>query len=132
MKINTETWHYKLWRKSFSHGDYIPDETDLCRYCHKVFWQLVGYAAMACMILVTIGMLLAMVGMFIYKGLYLNTSVTLEVTGAIAVIIVGIVLYVRWLNRGKSYRQPQTLIGKYAAASKQKVCPLVEFTSDEE
>lgn len=132
MKINTETWHYKLWRKSFSHGEYIPDETDLCRYCHRVFWQVIGYAAFACMILALIGCALALLGMFVYKGLYQNTAVTLEVTAAIAVAVTLVVLYVRWLNRGKSYRRPQTLIGKYALASKQKVCPLVKFTSGEE
>lgn len=131
MKINKDSWHYKLWRKSFSFGERVPEDTDLCRYCHKVFWALVGYAALASMcifLVVTVIMLLGLIG----RGFWLHTGLAIKITLAATTAITAIVLYVRWLNRGRSYREPTTLVGKYASATKQRVCPLVEFTDSED
>lgn len=129
MKINKDSWHYKLWRKSFSFDERVPQETDLCRYCHKVFWQLVGYAALAsmcCVLAALVIMLLIGIG----RGFWLHTALALEITLGSAAVIAAVVFYVRWLNRGRSYREPQTLVGKYASATKQRVCPLVEFSEE--
>lgn len=131
MKINKDTWHYKVWRKSFGYREYVPEETDLCRYCHKVFWALVSYAALASMIILTIGLCIALLIM-IGRGFWLHTGLAVEITLVGAAVITAIVLYVRWLNRGRSYREPKTLVGKYAKATKQRVCPLVEFSDSEE
>jgi hypothetical protein len=133
MKLNKNSWHYKLWRKSFTFDERAPEETDLCRYCHKVFWQLVSYAALASMVVTLVIMCLWGLYLFIVKGLGQHTLLTLEIVAGIAATVTALVLYVRWLTRGRSYREPKTLVGKFAHASKQRVCPLVEFTdSDEE
>jgi membrane protein implicated in regulation of membrane protease activity len=131
VKINKDSWHYKLWRKSFTFGERVPEDTDLCRYCHKVFWQLVAYAALASMVVVLIGLVIALLVM-IGRAAWLHAGLALEITLGSAAAIAAVVFYVRWLNRGRSYREPKTLVGKYAAATKQRVCPLVEFTTDEE
>lgn len=131
MKIDKNTWHYKLWRKSFILSRDVPDETDLCRYCHKVFWQLMGIAAMAGMFVMAIGCVLGLVGIFLYRGLWLNTEITLRVIGVIAPIVLLVYLYHRWLN-GK--RRPSSnntgLVKSWMTARKQSVCPLVEFSDD--
>lgn len=128
MKINKDSWHYKVWRKSFQYKSNIPEETDLCRYCHKVFWALVGYAALVSLLCVSVGGLAAVVFyVYGYKGLWLHTLPTVLGTLAVATVILAIVFYNRWLNRGRSYSEPKTLVGQYARATKQRVCPLVEF-----
>ncbi len=132
MKINKQSWHYKLWRKSFSDKLDIPDDTDLCRYCHRVFWQVIGYAALAGMVLVTVGAALGLLFLIAYHGFWLHTGTALKVIAIGAAVIGLIVLYVRWLKGNRYKRTPKTLVGKYAQASKQKVCPLVEFTSEDD
>jgi hypothetical protein len=129
MKINKDSWHYKMWDDSFGRYDNKPSSTDLCRYCHRIFWQLVLRLFLALMIC----MMLWMLGWgFCYQGLILHTVPTLIISGVIVAIIAVVVLYARWLNRGRSYHEPKTLVGKYARAAKQGVCPMVEFTSTEE
>ncbi len=131
MKIDKSSWHYKLWRKSFEDKWRVPEETDLCRYCHRVFWQVLGIAALAGMVLVCIGCLLGLLGMFLYKGLWQNTGVTLTVLAIGGAIIGLIVLYVKWLKGGPK-KQNTTLLGSWASARKQQVCPLVEFTDEDD
>lgn len=129
MKLNRNSWHYKLWAGTFEDRSYVPRDTDLCRYCHKVFWAVVLRAFMfgALAVAVVMGAYL-----LFYKGLYLHPLTFLEVTAIIASVIGAIVLYVRWINGRRSYQEPKTLVGKYARAAKQGVCPLVEFTDSEE
>lgn len=129
MKINKDSWHYKLWRKSFSFDERVPQETDLCRYCHKVFWALVGYAALASMV-VALGVMIIVILVMIGRGFWLHTGLAVEITLGVAAAVTAIVLYVRWLNRGRSYSEPKTLVGQYAKATKQRVCPLVSFTDE--
>ena len=130
MKINKDSWHYKLWRSSFAYDERRPGSTDLCRYCHRVFWQVVLRAMFVTIGLVAVGMVLMVLWMLITKALIPHPLTTLGIAAGIAAAITAIVLYVKWLNRSRSYREPQTLIGKYARASKQKVCPLVEFDDE--
>lgn len=133
MKINKDTWHYNLWRKSFPYRENVPEETDLCRYCHKVFWQIMGIAALAGMILAGVGCLLVLAFMLVYQGFWLHTLTTFKVIGVGIAVIVPIVLYVRWLN-SKSVRKVSNgnLVTHWVAAKKQSVCPLVEFSDDDD
>lgn len=135
MEINKDTWHYRLWVSSF-HKDEVPDHTDFCRYCHIVFWRLF-FKAM-------IGFVLAsMIGFFIWsfyglgKVIYDNPKVLLVLLGAIGVsvaitaLIMGAGwLYMKWLGSDGT-KESTTLIGKWFQARKQKVCPLVKFSSNE-
>lgn len=132
MKINKNSWHYRLYVKSFdSEGEALLG-TDLCRYCHRVFWQVVARVAMVSLIVLGTG--LAIVGLGI--GLYQHPIFFLAFFGVLAVIIGGIYLYTHWLNNRKPSSEPKTLVGKWMRARKQNVCPLVEFipesSADEE
>lgn len=127
MTLNTNSWHYKLWCGSFSSYEHRPTSTDLCRYCHRVFWQLVAYGFMIgaiglCVFALTYGL-----G---YKLLWQHPVPTLIVGAIAGTIILLVVLYNRWLHGSPSYTQPKTLAGKYARAAKQGVCPLVTFSSE--
>jgi|SRR5271166_3176398 len=128
MKLNKDSWHYKLWSSSFDVYEIKPVSTDLCRYCHKVFWQVMGWICFVIM-LATLADVIAYC--FIYKGLVCNTVPTLIVTGVLLSGVVLVWLYARWLHRGRNppvNHEPQTLVGKWAHARKQQVCPIVEFT----
>lgn len=123
MQINKNSWHYKLWAKTYDYRD-EPSSTDLCRYCHRVFWRLMVYLLLAVMSIYVIGM----IGYFVfYQGLFHHTLLTLGIGAVIAVGITALVLYNRWLDGNKTKAEPATLVGQYLSASKQKVCPLVEF-----
>ena len=130
MKINKDSWHYKLWRKSYSFDERVPQDTDLCRYCHKVFWQLVAYAAFCSMIVVAAVLCIALLVM-IGRGFWLHPGLAFQITAGLFVGISALIFYVRWLHRGRTYREPKTLVGKYARATKQRVCPLVEFSEED-
>lgn len=131
MKINKDTWHYKLWRKSFTYRESVPEETDLCRYCHKVFWQAMGIAMVVAMVVALIGLSLAMLFM-LGRGFWFHPLVALKITGVIIAVVVPIVLYTRWLNSKRVYKPaPKGLVSHWMTARKQSVCPLIEFESDE-
>jgi hypothetical protein len=68
--------------------------------------------------------------MLIYRGLILNTSLTLEILAAIAMVVTLVVLYVKWVGGRGNYKEPKSLVGKYAYAAKRGVCPLVDFTDE--
>jgi RsiW-degrading membrane proteinase PrsW (M82 family) len=124
MKLNKNSWHYKLWAGSFSDKD-RPSSMDLCRYCHRVFWQLFLRAALV----FTVGTaaFLFCFG-FIYKGLICNTKPTLIMSSILGTLIILMVLYNKWLDSyNKNKAEPKTLVGKWFAARKQKICPMVEF-----
>lgn len=125
MKLNTKSWHYKLWAGSFSSYENKPLTTDLCRYCHKVFWQIMLRVFLVFMLGVLAWML---VWGGLYQGLFLHTKIALCVVGVIALIGGVLFGYLRWLDGGRGYRrQPKTLVGKYARAAKDGVCPIIQF-----
>jgi hypothetical protein len=128
VRLNTNSWHYKMWKGSFGYHENVPRSTDLCRYCHRVFWQLVMRAMLGIMIAALLWMV---VYGGLYQGLILHTKIALIVGGTIAGIIGVIVLYTRWLHGGRNYREPKTLVGKYARAAKRGVCPMVEFDQEQ-
>lgn len=128
MKINKNTWHYKLWKKSFLEGA-EPAETDLCRYCHKVFWQVLGIVVFGAMILGGIAWLLFL---FFYQGLWLHPLTTLIVVAAIAAIVTVVACYNRWMNAPVRPTKERGLVGSWVSARKRSVCPLVQFSSESE
>jgi hypothetical protein len=125
MKLNTNSWHYKMWYDSFDYHETIPKNTDLCRYCHRVFWRLMVYAFLYLSIA---ALAFLLVYGAIYQGLWRHTKDTLIFAGVLTAIGIPIVLYVRWFH-GERFEpdEPKTLLGKYARAVKQGICPLVEF-----
>lgn len=132
MKLNRNSWHYKVWAKSFDSYTGPPASTDLCRYCHRIFWQLVSYAILACLALAAVSGCVFLAYMLIWKALIPHFGTTLLVVGVIAAVIIAIGLYSRWLNGKRQYDQePRTLVGQYLNAKKEKVCPLVEFDDEE-
>ncbi len=132
MKINKSAWHYKLWKKSFNgYNEYAPSETDLCRYCHRVFWQVLGLAVLAALLVVTIGGGLALLGIGLYQGLWKHTGTSLLVLGAIAAAVGVVYLYQRWLCGKPKPKQDDNLVGSWMAARKENVCPLIDFEDEE-
>lgn len=128
MKLNKDSWHYKLWCDTFDVYEPVPTSTDLCRYCHRIFWRGFLYIVMAIMVIAAF----FVVGYaFIYKCLIQNTFITLTICGVLLGIVGIIVLYIMWLKRDRGYRKPKTLVGKWVQARKQQVCPLVEFVDSD-
>lgn len=127
MNINTSSWHYKLWLQSFADRSLVPHDTDLCRYCHRVFWILAFYGFLAILGAVFVGMC-AMMLYFVGAASIAHTGTMAKIIGSIVCAIVPVALYMKWINRSHS-EEPKTLIGKWFQARKQKVCPLVEFNS---
>lgn len=123
MKLNKNSWHYKVWRDTFRSYDGAPDNTDLCRYCHRIFWRLLLWAFL---LFGTLGCLVALIVLLIQGLIYHTAAVIISIMIVVGFIIT-LAFYDRWLNGKKEPAEPRTLIGKYARASKQKVCPLVEF-----
>lgn len=127
MQLKKYSWHYKMWTNSFSTFEKQPEQTDLCRYCHRIFWQLL-LRGLLCLCL--LGILWMLGYALIYRGLILNTLITLEILAGIAAVVTMVVLYVKWLDGRNNYKEPKTLVGKYAYAAKRGVCPLVDFTDE--
>ena len=125
MKLNKDSWHYKMWRDTFDVYEPVPTSTDLCRYCHRIFWHGLLYIVMVIAAFFVVGY------SFIYKGLIQNTFITLTICGVLLGIVGIIVLYIMWLKRDRGYKEPKTLVGKWAQARKQQVCPLVEFVDSD-
>lgn len=122
MILKTDSWHYKLWEGSFGFDKKPPPSTDLCRYCHRVFWQIVARIVFVCMV----GITLAVIGYgVIYEGFILHTKITFAATGVIVLLVTSVGAYFYWLNHKGD--EPKTLVGKWVAARKQRVCPVVEF-----
>jgi membrane protein implicated in regulation of membrane protease activity len=128
MKLKTNSWHYKVWASTFNSLEPPPSSIDLCRYCHRIFWCVAIFTLLAVLTAACVGVLL---WTFIYQGLVLHTVPTLIIIGVIAVIVGVVALYGRWLYGERKHAEPpKTLVGKYAHAVKQGVCPLVEFETN--
>lgn len=123
MKLKVNSWHYRMWEDSYGPHQRTPDTTDLCRYCHRVFWQLMARLVIAFILVALAGGVVFGLG---YKCLYQHPLGTLEVLGIMTAIAAAIVFYTRWLD-SKRASEPTSLLGKWMQARKQKVCPVVEF-----
>jgi hypothetical protein len=127
MILNKDSWHYKLWASTFDSYE-RPSNTDLCRYCHRIFWRLVSYVVVAFGLAFVLGCCFYI----IYKGFICHPVISLITIGFSGLTVTAICRYNRWLTRDRNHSEPQTLIGQWAHAAKQGVCPMVEFSSSSE
>lgn len=127
MKINKNSWHYRFWRKSFDYPSEAPLTIDLCRYCHRIFWRLIGISFL---VAGTAYVALVLLYLLLYMGLWRNTGVALSCIGAIGLVIGAIQLYSRWLNIPVKPVESQGLVTNWLSARKQQVCPVIEFSDD--
>ncbi len=128
MKINTNSWHYRLWKDSYDDPYRVPHEIDLCRYYHRVFWSVVGR-----ILLIALGTMV-LVGMLwgLYVIFFENYRLTMTIIGISVALLILPLSYVWWLNHMSKPKKPKTLVGKWFQARKQQVCPMVDFTSEDE
>jgi hypothetical protein len=63
----------------------------------------------------------------------LHILIVLKVLGIGLTVLVFPFFYIYWLNsRPNIYKpEPKTLVGKWAQARKQRVCPMIEFTDED-
>lgn len=108
MKINTNSWHYKLLRKTGCNK--MPK--DLCGY----FWALVGRAVVG---LVGLALLCALC-MLIFITIATKGLILLFAVG-IASLIAGIVFFITELE------DSDNLFFSWLRARKQKICPIIEY-----
>ena len=151
MTINKKSWHYRLYRylkDELTHID-TPDPKTLCSY----FWGLVGYSvytsitlSMGCIMLVSI---LGLLGFGMYKaaaGLASTAAGAIhgnpnEMTAMFAglgvfAFFVGIVGAIKSCRKLKAYAEANpsafiSVVVNMVLATKNKVCPLVEFKDEE-
>jgi len=124
MKINKNSWHYKLYRLSYSFWnmeEYMPRyETNLCQYCRHTIISLFfatlvsGFLAMmACFCLATLGW-----GIWHYPMMA-------KVFGCIVLGIAAIFGAVYYFTSDTS-----ELVGEYIHAKTKGICPTIEFEDD--
>lgn len=127
MKINKNSWHYKLNDKFYVGVSF----RSICTY----FWGtvfssfMVGVFFPVATLLILSTLLLPIITIFVPS--LINTAlVGAIVVGAIAdVIILSHVINYALKKYRKKERKP-TLVGEYISAKKQKVCPLVEYVDE--
>jgi len=129
MNIDKNKWHYKLWKYSFTNS--VPYETDLCRYCHRVFWSLLAVTIFIVCVLGIIGAAFALLFM-IGRAFWIDTNLAFKVAGALIVSLALIISYVRWLRGSRKSVEDQGLVKNWVRARKEGVCPLVTFQDDDE
>lgn len=128
MKVNTKSWHYKIWVASFMNS--LPwKTTTLCNY----FWRVVLFSLMW----FVIGSLaLGGAGSFIYYGLYKTYVGWMFIASVLSVLL--LVQGIKWSTNaildwydGRPPREPG-LFMQYMKAKKQKLCPIIEFEEDDD
>lgn len=117
MVIRKDSWHYKLYEWSFSIRQCPPAQTNLCAY----FWRVLGGSLFLAMMFGVCGFILGGVGVMLYKF----PAETLGVLGIVALII-GLLSLISVCRESEP-----GLIRSYIRAKKDKVCPIVTFTSAE-
>lgn len=134
MKIRTDSWHYKLYERSYSQLQFPAQNTNLCKY----FWRVIGGTLYVAFLATVLGAILGGIGFLFYK----YTLVSFTVAGCIAAIIGLIFLYLyvaeRLYDRAKlkrsqpGYQEPEPgFLRSYVRAKKEKVCPLITFVEEE-
>jgi ABC-type methionine transport system permease subunit len=122
MIINTDSWHYKLYRFSYivwnNEQDVPRYNTNLCQYVrHTVislffatlFWGFVG---------TMVGIMLFLIG----RGIWFNPMLALKVFGWIVLGIAALVGVFWYMLSDTS-----EIVGEYIHAKTQGICPLIEF-----
>lgn len=134
MKINTDSWHFKLykeWSSSAFNFELGYKSLSLCKYFWSVVLAVIATILMALMPLVAIGFLAWMIWDLI--GWW-----TLMIIPSI-VGFLGLAALIGYIIERKKYSGPQTktkeptpdtLVTSYIKAKKQKVCPLLEPDSN--
>ena len=127
MKVNKNSWHYKLWRKYG--GDEFLGSVSLCGYVQRLFWVSLFVAALATVMAICVGTIVA--------GLVSATIHHPVVVGCAALgmaLLFGAV-YVStmrppwsdFLFRKHTIKGPPGLVASWVKAKKDKVCPLLDF-----
>jgi uncharacterized membrane protein YfbV (UPF0208 family) len=134
MKINKDTWHYKLWDKSYGY-DMPPDNTNLCDYCKKIFWEVSARVLLVLIALLAIGILIGGPCFAIYAACWKHNYEALTMCGVItasAVAVVGVMTWIEYMAKRsvKPKTESNNLLVNWFKAKKEKVCPLIEFADD--
>jgi|ERR1700722_2842990 len=122
MVLNRSSLHYKIWVSSFSNYSDIPDTTNLCSYCQRVFFSGILWLtviAVAATIAATM-----LYGIF-YIGFWEHTKIAFIVLGAIVGAIALTISVLAW-KYSLEYSEPG-LVRQWMKAKKSRVCPIVEF-----
>jgi hypothetical protein len=129
MKIRKDSWHYKLYEKSYSEHRFPASNTNLCKY----FWRVIGGTIYLAFCIAVICAVLIGLGFLFYEHTLISVSVV-----AVGVAIVGLcVLYTYISDRADlrhalGYQEPEPgLLRSYVRAKKAKVCPLINFVEEE-
>lgn len=146
MKINTNSWHFKVLSEKDRTKVLIAGGDSLCLY----FWRVVFGVLMHVTALVLLAAAAVVVSFFLYATGYiyyftiaygvfdvmsfnqdmLNSSIALNVLGLFVVSVYLITINtpecIRWFKgRARTEKEP-TLLGSYIRAKKQRVCPYLE------
>jgi hypothetical protein len=122
MVVNKNSWHYKFWSWTYHNRYDVPQETNLCNYCQRIFWLGLMHLFLGSMVLFLV---LALLYAIFVQGFYYHTGLSFIILGAIVAVIGGTLGYAWWAD-SREYREPG-LVGQWVSAKKQKICPLVEF-----
>lgn len=120
MKINRNSWHYKVYEFGHASEEKVPETTNLCRY----FWRCWAGVGFGLMILTLLLALTAGACVVLYL-LGLATFFFPIETGTITAGAVAI-YFLRKYRKPTEPREPG-LLRLYLQAKKEKVCPIIEF-----
>lgn len=141
MDINVNSWHFRVYRYVFDysamkvrHGD---KRLSLCRY----FWALAFVFFMSAVIIAAITIALGSVVISIWDSTGWWTIIIVPVLAAVAVAVPFILNFAIERHHDKkrlpdvyAKSEPQSLLGSYVKAKKQKVCPILNpvYTGDQD
>jgi uncharacterized membrane protein len=124
MQINTNSWHYKLYRFTYTALDsYPPGQTNLCQYVQRTFWGT--------LLNITIGAFFALGFAVLITGIakliWHYPLICLGTISAIILWVAIVVAFLRWRpNRSETVRLAQS----WFAAKTQGICPVVVFKDE--
>lgn len=122
MKISTNSWHYKLYKLTYTAYDFdVPSNTNLCQYMRRIMLlapiTLFYYVASFMALLVVLVPLLFILGWRPQKHFFTTTEAPF-------------VRYWNWPKWEKKHPTTNIVIG-WLQAKKDGICPLVEFNKEE-
>lgn len=124
MKIRKDSWHYKLYEKSYSEHRFPESNTNLCKY----FWRVIGGTILLAFQVASVCIVLGAIGFLFYK----YTLISVSVVAVIAAIVGLYVLYnISDRKHAPGYQEPEPgLLRSYVRAKKDRVCPLITFVEE--
>jgi len=124
MKINTNSWHYKIVSR-FTPSEEIPKT--LCSYFWILFFGIIvliaGLGAALIILFASLSPILVPLINHFYPGT-INDGPEKVITGLYAIVLVA--LLVRYIYNKTSFTTNNVLF-QYLKAKKDKVCPLIEY-----